>query len=158
MMKKIFMVASAAVLAAIATGSVSFAAAPLAAHGSSSASDGVTYHHHRPGAGSPCEGLPGCTFVQLKGDPQKGPSEAVFTLKAGTPFSPHWHTSPEHVVGVSGTMLWHVKGHKKTYRVGAGDFLYYPSKAVHWGRCAPGADCTYYVFDELPYDFHEATR
>ncbi|WP_327092225.1 cupin domain-containing protein [Nonomuraea sp. NBC_01738] len=148
MLRKIFALTSIAVLAVIATGSASAAAVP----------DGVTYHHHRPGAGSPCEGLAGCTFVQLKGDPLKGPSEAMFTLKAGTPFSPHWHTSPEHVVGVSGTMLWHVKGKKKTYRVGAGDFLYYPSKAVHWGKCAPGADCTYYVFDEQPYDFHEATR
>ncbi|MGV9310108.1 MULTISPECIES: cupin domain-containing protein [unclassified Nonomuraea] len=148
MMKKVLVALSAAVLAAITTGSAS----------SATAQDPVTYHHHVQGKGSPCEGLAGCTYVQLKGDPKAGPSEAMFTLKAGTPFSPHWHTSPEHVVGVSGTMLWNVKGHKKTYRVGAGDFLYYPGEAVHWGRCAPGADCTYYVFDELPYDFHEATR
>lgn len=147
MLKRIFVVASAALFAMVATGSAE-AAAP----------DGVVYHHHRPGVGTACEGLPGCTFVQLKGDPRTGPSEAMFTLKAGTPFSPHWHTSPEHVVGVSGTMLWQVKGHKKPYRVGAGDYLYYPSKAVHWGRCAPGADCVYYVSDELPYDFHAAGR
>nr|WP_169806747.1 cupin domain-containing protein [Actinomadura macra] len=93
--------------------------------------------------------------MQLKGDPATGPSEAMFTLKAGTPFPKHWHTSPEHVVGVKGTMLWNIKGHK-TYKVGAGDFLYYPGKAVHWGQCAPGADCVYYVYDELPYDFHPA--
>ncbi|AQZ67446.1 unnamed protein product [[Actinomadura] parvosata subsp. kistnae] len=114
------------------------------------------YHSHKE-QGSPCEGLDGCTFVQLKGDPKTGPSEAMFTLKAGTPFSPHWHTSPEHVVGVSGVMLWHVEG-RKTYRVGAGDYLYYPSKAVHWGKCAPGADCVYYVYDSEPYDFHPAER
>ncbi|MEV0233930.1 cupin domain-containing protein [Nonomuraea sp. NPDC050786] len=147
MMKKVFVAVSAAILAAIATGSAVSAAAQ----------DPVTYHSDHE-KGSPCEGLAGCTYVQLKGDPKKGPSEARFTLKAGTPFSPHWHSSPEHVVGVKGTMLWHVQGHKQTYQVGAGDFLYYPGKAVHWGRCAPGADCVYYVFDELPYDFHEATR
>ncbi|MFI6921117.1 cupin domain-containing protein [Nonomuraea spiralis] len=118
--------------------------------------DQTAYHSHKEG-GSPCEGLEGCTFVQLKGDPRTGASEAMFTLKAGTPFPPHWHTSPEHVVGVSGVMLWHVKG-RKTYRVGAGDYLYYPSKAVHWGKCAPGADCVYYVYDSKPYDFHPAER
>lgn len=121
-----------------------------------SAQDRVVFKHAGK-RGTPCEGLPGCTFVQLKGNPRTGPSEAMFTLKAGTPFAPHWHTSPEHVVGVSGTMLWNVKGHK-TYRVGAGDFLYYPSKAVHSGRCAPGADCVYYVYDSEPYDIHPAER
>ncbi|MGV9770381.1 cupin domain-containing protein [Streptosporangium sp. NPDC003464] len=136
----------------MATGTVSSSAEARPAR----AVDGVVYHHHKDG-GSPCEGLDGCTFVQLKGDPKTGASEAMFTLKAGTPFSPHWHTSPEHVVGVSGTMLWHVKG-RKTYRVGAGDYLYYPSKAVHWGKCAPGADCVYYVYDSKPYDFHPGER
>ncbi|MGW9208958.1 cupin domain-containing protein [Embleya sp. NPDC055664] len=135
---------------ASASPSASADTAPTAA-----AYDKVVYHHHRPGVGTPCEGLAGCTYVQLTGDPKTGPSEAMFTLEAGTRFAPHWHTSPEHVVGVSGTVLWNVEGHKR-YRVGAGDFLSYPSKAVHWGQCAPGADCVYYVYDELPYDFHPA--
>ncbi|HUR02852.1 MAG TPA: cupin domain-containing protein [Nonomuraea sp.] len=139
-------------LAIMASGTAS----SLAESHATQTADQVVYHHHKE-KGSPCEGLKGCTFVQLKGDPKSGPSEAMFTLKAGTPFSPHWHTSPEHVVGVSGVMLWHVEGHK-TYRVGAGDFLNYPSKAVHWGKCAPGADCVYYVYDSEPYDFHPAGR
>ncbi|MGC0417057.1 cupin domain-containing protein [Embleya sp. AB8] len=142
----------AALAPVIALGGVASAATETTA---AAGHDKVVYHHHRPGVGSPCEGLAGCTFVQLTGDPKTGPSEAMFTLKAGTRFAPHWHTSPEHVVGVSGTVLWNVEGHKR-YRVGAGDFLDYPGKAVHWGQCAPGADCVYYVYDELPYDFHPA--
>ncbi|NUW31807.1 cupin domain-containing protein [Nonomuraea sp. SMC257] len=144
------------------TVAASLALVAVAAPGSSAQSrparaSGEVVHHRHGKGGSPCEGLAGCTFVQLQGDPKTGASEAMFTLKAGTPFSPHWHTSPERVVGVSGVMLWHVKGHK-TYRVGAGDYLSYPSKAVHWGKCAPGADCVYYVHDALPYDFHPAGR
>ncbi|MGK5550539.1 cupin domain-containing protein [Actinomadura kijaniata] len=149
-MKRIF--AAAGVAAAVAS-----LAGPAAAASRPSPEDRVVYHHTRPGVGDPCEGLPGCTYVPLWGDPKTGPSEAMFTLKAGTPFAPHWHTSPEHVVGVSGTMLWHVKGHR-TYKVGRGDFLYYPSKAVHWGSCAKGADCVYYVRDDQPYDIHPAHR
>ncbi|MEW9553299.1 cupin domain-containing protein [Nonomuraea sp. NPDC050783] len=152
MRKKLFLAGVAGVLAVVTSGSTG----SLADSRPAQAADRVIHHSHRE-KGSPCEGLKGCTFVQLKGDPKTGPSEALFTLKAGTPFSPHWHTSPEHVVGVSGVMLWQVEGHK-TYRVGAGDYLYYPSKAVHQGRCAPGADCVYYVYDSQPYDFHPAGR
>ncbi|WP_202637712.1 cupin domain-containing protein [Bailinhaonella thermotolerans] len=152
MLKKLILAGLAASLAVTLGGAGSSLAETKPGRGS----DPVIYHSHKE-KGSPCEGLAGCTFVQLKGDPKTGASEAVFTLKAGTPFSPHWHTSPEHVVGVSGVMLWHVEG-RKTYRVGAGDYLYYPSKAVHWGKCAPGADCVYYVYDSKPYDFHPAER
>ncbi|WP_043632856.1 cupin domain-containing protein [Nonomuraea candida] len=152
MRKKLLLAGMAGVLALMTSG----ATASLADSRPTQAADRVIHHSHKE-KGSPCEGLEGCTFVQLKGDPKTGPSEAMFTLKAGTPFSPHWHTSPEHVVGVSGVMLWHVEGHK-TYRVGAGDYLYYPSKAVHWGKCAPGSDCVYYVYDSRPYDFHPAER
>ncbi|MBN6051744.1 cupin domain-containing protein, partial [Nonomuraea sp. RK-328] len=152
MFKKLVPATVAASLALVAVGTPGSSARSRPAR----AGGDVVYHHHGKG-GSPCQGLEGCTFVQLQGDPRTGASEAMFTLKAGTPFSPHWHTSPERVVGVSGVMLWHVKGHK-TYRVGAGDYLSYPSKAVHWGKCAPGADCVYYVHDERPYDFHPAGR
>ncbi|MEV4064360.1 cupin domain-containing protein [Nonomuraea dietziae] len=152
MRTKLFLASLAGALAVMVSGTTG----SLADSRPAQTADQVTYHSHKE-KGSPCEGLEGCTFVQLKGDPATGPSEAMFTLKAGTPFSPHWHTSPEHVVGVSGTMLWHVEG-RKTYRVGVGDYLYYPSKAVHWGKCAPGADCVYYVYDSQPYDFHSAER
>ncbi|GCD96665.1 cupin domain-containing protein [Embleya hyalina] len=145
------LLAALALAPALTVGSVASAAADATPTGR----DKVVYHHHRPGVGTPCEGLAGCTYVQLAGDPRTGPSEAMFTLAAGTRFAPHWHTSPEHVVGVSGTVLWNVEGHKR-HRVGAGDFLSYLGKAVHWGQCAPGADCVYYVYDELPYDFHPA--
>ncbi|MEV5570180.1 cupin domain-containing protein [Spirillospora sp. NPDC052269] len=101
----------------------------------------------------PCEGLDGCTYKPLRGNPATGPSEAVFRLKAGTAFAPHWHTSPEHVVGISGKLAWNVQDGPHA-RIGQGDFLYYPSKAVHWGQCLKGADCVYKVYDDLPYDFH----
>ncbi|GAA1710157.1 hypothetical protein GCM10009765_69340 [Fodinicola feengrottensis] len=115
--------------------------------------DPVVFHSARHEHWMPCEGLAGCTQLPSRTNPVTGGSESMFRLKAGTVFTKHWHTSPEHVVGVSGTMIYHLDT-GRTYRLGAGDFLYYPGKTVHWGQCARGADCIYYVYDDLPYDFH----
>lgn len=115
--------------------------------------DPVVYRPLNSAGWQPCAGLPGCTTLALRGDPKTGPSEAMFRLKAGTPFAKHWHTSPEHVVELSGTVTYHL-GDGHTYRVGAGDYLYYPGHMVHWGQCDTGADCVYHVYDDRPYDIH----
>jgi quercetin dioxygenase-like cupin family protein len=115
---------------------------------------GVVFHDADTGRWIPCVGLPGCATLHAYGNPATGHSEAVFRFKAGTPFAPHYHTSPEHVVGIAGIMEWRVGG--VPHYLGPGDFLYYPSKAVHSGRCSPGADCMFYVYDDLPYDIHPA--
>lgn len=99
---------------------------------------------------TPCEGLPGCTQLPSRGNPATGASEAVFRFKAGTPFAAHYHTSPEHVVGIAGIMQYVING--TTYHVGPGDFLYYPGRTVHSGICSSGADCIFHVYDDLPYD------
>ncbi|RFU40437.1 cupin domain-containing protein [Actinomadura logoneensis] len=141
---------------AAAVGGLLLTASEAAAQSSSApkpSADKAVYVPLRGGQWQPCEGLAGCTFKSLRGNPETGPSEAVFRLKAGTEFAPHWHTSPEHVLGISGRLSWNVKGGPHA-RIGQGDFLYYPSKAVHWGKCLDGADCVYKVYDDLPYDFH----
>ncbi|WP_405160009.1 cupin domain-containing protein [Nocardia sp. NBC_01499] len=118
------------------------------------AADSIVFRAASTGPWSPCEGLPGCTVLPVRGDAKTGPSEALFTLTAGTEFGKHWHTSPEHVVGVSGTIEWNVEG-SGAHQVGAGDYLYYPGHAVHWGKCASTTDCVYYVLDDQPYDIHQ---
>ncbi|WP_394851121.1 cupin domain-containing protein [Pendulispora rubella] len=117
--------------------------------------DPVVYHSIHTESGTPCEGLPGCEGWVTRGDPKTGAAETLFRFKAGTPFDRHWHTSPEHVVGVSGTMIWNVEG-SGAHQVGAGDYLYYPSRAIHWGQCAAGADCVFFVYDDKAYDIHAA--
>ncbi|WP_242884683.1 cupin domain-containing protein [Actinomadura litoris] len=143
-------------LVAAAVGGLLLAASEASAQPSpraEPAADKPVYVPLHGGRWLPCEGLAGCTYKPLRGDPRTGPSESVFRLKAGTGFDRHWHTSPEHVLGVSGRLVWNVEGGRRA-RIGQGDFLYYPSKAVHWGECLKGADCVYKVYDDLPYDFH----
>jgi quercetin dioxygenase-like cupin family protein len=116
----------------------------------------VVFRDADRGTWVPCEGLPGCTMRADRGDATKEASEATFRFTAGTVFAPHYHTSPEHVTGVAGIMKWTVG--TTTYYVGAGDFLYYPGNAIHYGQCLPGADCLFHVFDEKPYDIHSADK
>ncbi|WP_394828756.1 cupin domain-containing protein [Pendulispora albinea] len=117
--------------------------------------DPVVYRSIQAESGTPCEGLPGCEGWVTRGDPKTGAAETLFRFKAGTVFAKHWHTSPEHVVGISGTMIWNVEG-TGPHDVGAGDYLYYPSRAIHWGQCAPAADCVFFVYDDQAYDIHAA--
>ncbi len=120
----------------------------------SASKNGPVFVDSDTGRWTTCEGLPGCQELLSRGDPAYGPADATFRFTAGTRFAPHFHTSPEHVVGIAGIMQWTVGG--KTYYLGPGDFLYYPGKAVHSGRCLPGAQCVFHVYDERAYDFHPA--
>ena len=100
-----------------------------------------------------CEGLSGCEFVLLRGNPTTSSSRWMFRLKAGTPFPRHWHSTPENMVGIRGQLVFRFEtGDTRTLR--AGDFLTYPAGMIHGGVCQPGADCLYYAFNDKPYDIH----
>lgn len=53
-----------------------------------------------------CDGLPGCDFVLLNGDPKSGPTQWFFRLKAGTAFPRHWHSTPENMVAICGRLTF----------------------------------------------------
>jgi quercetin dioxygenase-like cupin family protein len=99
----------------------------------------------------PCEGLPGCEFVGLFGDPVVEGSQTIFRLEAGTEFPKHWHTSSENFMGVQGELNFNFET-GETATLARGDFLHYQGGMVHWGQCAEGEDCVYYVYNDLPYD------
>lgn len=99
----------------------------------------------------PCEGLPGCGFVSLFGDPAMEGSQTIFRLEAGTEFPKHWHTSGENYMGVQGRLNFKLET-GETATLARGDFLHYQGGMVHWGQCAEGEDCVYYVYNNLPYD------
>jgi len=103
----------------------------------------------------PCEGLPGCDFMLVRGDPATGPSQWVFRITAGTAFPKHWHSTPENMVGIRGTLTFNFEtGEQHALR--AGDFLNYQTGMIHWGQCEAGEDCVFYAFNDLPYDFNNA--
>lgn len=100
-----------------------------------------------------CEGLPGCIFLPLRGDAKREASEALFQLDAGVQFPKHWHTSPEHLFVVQGTLVMNLENGER-HEVGARSFLYNPGGMIHWGNCAQGEPCVYYVYDDKAYDIH----
>jgi quercetin dioxygenase-like cupin family protein len=100
-----------------------------------------------------CEGLPGCEFLPLRGDAGREASEAIFRLSAGIGFPKHWHTSPEHILVMQGRLEMNLENGDR-YSIGPHVFLYNPGGMIHWGRCAEGEACVYYVYDDKPYDIH----
>jgi len=104
---------------------------------------------------SVCEGLPGCDFVLLAGDPATGASQWFFRLRAGIEFPRHWHSTPENMVMVKGALTFDFET-GENHTLTPGEHLRYPAGMIHWGRCEPGADCLFYVFNDQPYDFHAA--
>jgi quercetin dioxygenase-like cupin family protein len=100
-----------------------------------------------------CEGLQGCAFVLLAGDPATGASQWLFRLEAGMPFPAHWHSTPENFMGLQGALVFEFET-GDMYTLRRGDFLHYQAGMTHGGYCAEGKDCLYYVFNPLPYDVH----
>ena len=100
-----------------------------------------------------CEGLPGCGFVLVRGEPAKGPSQWLFRLNAGTAFPKHWHPTPENMVGISGTLTFHFET-GEIHALRPGDFLHYQAGMTHWGQCEAGNDCVFYAFNDQPYAIH----
>jgi quercetin dioxygenase-like cupin family protein len=106
-------------------------------------------------AKSVCEGLPGCEFMLLAGDPLRGATQWLFRLRAGQSFPRHWHNTPENMVAVRGALTFNFEtGQRHTLR--PGEYLRYQEGMIHWGQCEPKEDCVFYVYNEQPYDIHLA--
>jgi quercetin dioxygenase-like cupin family protein len=102
---------------------------------------------------SPCEGLPGCDFILLAGDPSKSATQWLFRLRGGQAFPKHWHNTPENMVAVRGSLTFNFEtGQRHTLR--PGEYLHYQAGMIHWGQCEPEEDCLFYVFNDQPYDIH----
>lgn len=102
-----------------------------------------------------CEGLPDCDFILLDGDPEAGPTQWFFRLRAGTAFPRHWHSTPENMVTIHGALTF-VFETGETITLKPGEHLRYPAGMIHGGQCEPGTDCLFYVYNDAPYDFHLA--
>ena len=131
-------------------------ASPVLAEGAKPAvTESPVYTQFDKATKTACEGLPDCDFVLLKGDPATGPTQWFFRLKGGTAFPRHWHSTPENMVTVRGALTFNFEtGETVTLR--PGEHLAYQAGMIHGGQCEPGEDCLFYVFNDLPYDFHAA--
>ncbi|WP_224490431.1 cupin domain-containing protein [Robertkochia flava] len=95
----------------------------------------------------------GCTITVLQGDHTKGNFDILFKIPANFDVPKHWHTSPERMVLLSGTLEVTYDG-EATQVLKTGDYAYGPAKKPHTARCGDDGPCTLFIAFENPLDAH----
>lgn len=93
----------------------------------------------------------GCQIAVLHGDPAKPNADVFFRVPARYDLPPHWHTSAERMVLVSGELHVTYNGQEPAV-LKPGMYAYGPAKAVHRGRCASEEPCVLFIAFEGPVD------
>ena len=93
----------------------------------------------------------GCEVTVLRGDPANGGADVFLRVPAKYRIPPHWHTSPEHMILVSGQLQVTYEGQKPSV-LRAGSYAYGPAKAKHEARCANAGPCVLFIAFESPID------
>lgn len=96
----------------------------------------------------------GCMITVLQGDPAKGNFDILFKIPANFEVPKHWHTSPERMVLLSGTLEVTYDG-EETKVLETGDYAYGPAKKPHTAKCGDNGPCTLFIAFEEPLDAHE---
>lgn len=96
---------------------------------------------------------PAClTLSPQHGDPMKGAAVILMKATAGCKIPWHWHTANENLMFVSGKGKVEMKDAGAAQTVGAGDYVYMPSKHVHEFTCT--AACTFFNSIDGAFDIH----
>ncbi|MBY5921516.1 cupin domain-containing protein [Ferrimonas balearica] len=98
----------------------------------------------------------GCELAVIHGDPAKPNADILFKIPGGYAFPPHWHTSAERMVLVSGEMRLTYEGQDPA-TLKTGMYAYGPAKAVHHGQCVSTEPCVLVIAFEAPVDAFEVT-
>jgi len=93
----------------------------------------------------------GCAIAVLHGDPAKENADVFFKVPAGSSIPPHWHTSAERMVLVSGELHVTYDGHERTV-LRPGSYAYGPARLPHEADCAEGEPCVLFIAFEAPVD------
>jgi mannose-6-phosphate isomerase-like protein (cupin superfamily) len=120
----------------------------------SSAEQPITRAHNDPQLKwNPCPPIfpKGCEVAVLRGDPANGRSDIFLRTPPNYGLPPHWHTSPEHMILVSGELHVTYEGQKPSI-LKAGSYAYGPAKAKHEARCVDVGPCILFIAFESPID------
>lgn len=93
----------------------------------------------------------GCEIAVLHGDPAEENADIFFKVPANFTIPPHWHTSAERMVLVSGKLSVTYDG-QKTVVLKPGTYAYGPAKLPHKATCAKGNPCVLFIAFESPVD------
>jgi quercetin dioxygenase-like cupin family protein len=102
---------------------------------------------------NPCPAIfpKGCEVTILHGDPATGRSDVFLRTRANYRLPSHWHTSPEHMILISGVLHVTYEGQKPSI-LRAGSYAYGPAKAKHEARCGNAGPCVLFIAFESPID------
>jgi quercetin dioxygenase-like cupin family protein len=92
-----------------------------------------------------------CRIAVLHGDPAKPGADVLFSLRAGTTAPPHWHSSAERMVLVSGEMQVVYEGQAPVV-MRAGTYAYGPPRREHHATCVSEEDCVLFIAFEEALD------
>jgi len=93
----------------------------------------------------------GCQIAVIHGDPEKPNVDIFFKVPGNYDFPAHWHTSPERMTLLSGSMNVNYQGQPIT-KLKTGMYAYGPAKAVHNGSCISDESCVLFIAFEEPLD------
>jgi quercetin dioxygenase-like cupin family protein len=93
----------------------------------------------------------GCQITALHGDPARPNADVYLRVPARSDLPPHWHTSPERMVLISGELHVTYDGQEPAI-LRPGMYAYGPARAVHRGRCASSEPCVLFIAFEGPVD------
>lgn len=99
-------------------------------------------------------GMPeGCQIAVLHGDPAKPNADVLLKVPAGAVIAPHWHSSAERMILVSGQMTVKYQGAPETTLL-PGTYAYGPARLPHHANCGASEPCVLFIAFEGPVDRH----
>ena len=105
----------------------------------------------------PCPPLfpKGCEIAVLHGNPSEPNADVFLKVPANYTIPPHWHTSAERMVLVSGELHVQYDGHSPSV-LRPGTYAYGPAKAPHRATCTTSGACVLFIAFESAVDAHPA--
>ena len=97
----------------------------------------------------------GVRVAVLRGDPSEPNADVFLKVPANYTIPPHWHTSAERMVLVSGELHVEYEGHSLSV-LKPGTYAYGPAKAPHKASCKAFAACVLFIAFESPVDAHSS--
>ena len=103
----------------------------------------------------PCPPLfpKGCEIAVLHGNPSEPNADVFLKVPANYTIPPHWHTSAERMVLVSGELHVQYDGHSPSV-LRPGTYAYGPAKAPHRASCTTSGACVLFIAFESAVDAH----
>jgi quercetin dioxygenase-like cupin family protein len=97
----------------------------------------------------------GCEIAVLHGDPAKPNADVFLKVPANYTIPPHWHSSAERMILVSGELRIEYTGHSPSV-LKPGTYAYGPIKAPHKASCTASGPCVIFIAFESPVDAYLA--